>query len=204
MPSRNLEKIYLPDTYYHVYNRGVNKRRIFLDDEDYRVFLNLFKRYLSNEPQFDNKHREYPWLHDDIELLAFCLMPNHFHLLVYQVSDKAMTALLRGVCTAYTGYFNKKYARVGHLFQDRFKASMITTDGYLQHISRYIHLNPREYTTWSYSSYAYYTQNKSAEWLQPGKIIELFPSTSAYAEFVADYKDFKDSLDDITSELANS
>ncbi|MBP9761862.1 transposase [Candidatus Saccharibacteria bacterium] len=204
MPSKNIEKIYLPDTYYHVYNRGVNKRRIFIDDEDYCVFLNLLKRYLSNEPQYDKKRREYPWLHNDIELLAYCLMPNHFHLLLYQQSEKSMTALLRGVCTAYTGYFNKKYGRVGHLFQDRFKASMITTDGYLQHISRYIHLNPRDYTAWTYSSYPYYLADRSAAWIKPDKIMALFPSKAAYEEFVHDYADYKRSLDEIGSELANT
>lgn len=199
-----MEKIYLPDTYYHVYNRGVNKRRIFLDDEDYRVFLNLIKRYLSAEPVSDKKHRQYPWLHDDIELLAFCLMPNHFHLLFYQISENAMTALLRGISTAYTGYFNKKYGRVGHLFQDRFKASMITSDAYLHHISRYIHLNPHNYKTWPYSSYPYYTHAKQADWLQPEKILELFPSIPAYVEFVSDNTAYKDSLDEIKSELADT
>src|ERR1043166_5683188 len=125
MASRNLEKIYLEESVYHIYNRGINKRRIFLEDVDYAVFLNLLKRYLDKEPTKDRKGREYEWLHNRIELLAFCLMPNHFHLLLYQKDPEAMTRLLRGVCTSYTGYFNKKYKRMGPLFQDRFKASLI-------------------------------------------------------------------------------
>lgn len=189
--------------YYHVYNRGVNKRRIFLDDEDYSVFLNLLKRYLSDKPVSDKKRREYVWLHNEIELLAFCLMPNHFHLLLYQISESAMTTLLRGVCTSYTGYFNKKYNRIGHLFQDRFKASMVTNDGYLHHISRYIHRNPHDYANWEYSSYPNYLGKQQASWVQPGRIVDLFPSVPAYIEFMNDHDDYKVMLDTITAELAD-
>ena len=203
MPSRNLEKIYLADTYYHLYNRGVNKRVIFKDQADYAVFLNLLKRYLNDQPTKDKKGRQYDWLYQDMELLAFCLMPNHFHLLIYQSKPEAMTRLLRGVATAYTTYFNKKYHRVGPLFQDRFKASMITRDDYLHHISRYIHLNPRGYEFWEFSSLPYYLGEKKAGWVRPEKILELFDSPQEYKRFVADYEDQKAMLDEIKSELAD-
>lgn len=204
MPSRNSRKIYLPDSYYHIYNRGVNKRRIFLDDEDYRVFLNLLKRYLSDKPEKDNKKREYPWLQPEINLLAYCLMPNHFHLLVYQITEHGFHKLLKNVCGSYTKYFNHKYQRVGPLFQDRYKASMIIKDDYLQHISRYIHLNPREYKTWQYSSLPYYIEKKKAEWIAPSRILELFTSRETYADFMADYEDYKRILKSVEEELANS
>lgn len=108
MPSRNIVKLYDVNTYYHIYNRGIEKRKIFLDGEDYAVFLNLLKRYLDKEPVKDSKGREYFWLANDLQVVAFCLMPNHFHILLYQIEKDAMTKLLRAVCTSYTTYFNKK------------------------------------------------------------------------------------------------
>lgn len=202
MPSRNIEKVFIAEAYYHVYNRGVEKRHIFMDDEDYRVFLNLLKRYLKKEPSQDLKGRVYPNFYGDLELLAYCLMPNHFHLFMYQDQDaSSVTALMRGVCTSYTGYFNKKYKRVGHLFQDRFKASQILSDNYLIHISRYIHLNPKNYESWPYSSYNHYISNRKADWVRPDRVLELFEGES-YASFVADYKDHKETLDEIKANLA--
>ncbi|MFO0971457.1 MAG: transposase [Candidatus Saccharimonadales bacterium] len=204
MSSKNREKIYLEDCYYHIYNRGVAKQVIFHDKQDYAVFLNLLKRYLDREPARDNKGREYDWLHPILELLAFCLMPNHFHLLVYQVEPEAMTRLLRGVATSYTKHYNKRYRRVGPLFQDRFKASMITSDEYLEHVSRYIHLNPRDYMQWEYSSLPYYLGAKQAAWVSPQKILDQFKEThSDYLEFVNDYKDTHDALEKIKHELAD-
>jgi putative transposase len=156
MPSRNLVKIYISDSYYHIYNRGANKQDIFLEPQDYAVFLNLLKRYLRRQPEKDNKGREYESFYDILELLAFCLMPNHFHLFVYQHRPDAITQLLRGVATSYTGYFNKKYKRTGPLFGDRFKASLINDDDYLLHITRYIHLNAANYKKYEWSSLPYY------------------------------------------------
>lgn len=202
MPSRNRLKAYVSDGYYHVYNRGVNKRTIFKSEKDYAVFLNLLKRYLDDKPAKDKWGRQYETLHGQLELLAFCLMPNHFHLLLYQKSPEAMTRLLRGVAGAYSSYFNRQYGRSGPLYQDRFKASLILRDEYLQHISRYIHLNPKEYRTWEFSSLSYYMGDKSAAWLTPDRILELFDK-GEYPSFVADYIDYKATLDATKSELAN-
>jgi putative transposase len=202
MPSRNLEKIYLSDSYYHIYNRGINKQTIFLDSEDYAVFLNLLKRYLNSIPVKDKKGREYEWLHEKIELLAFCLMPNHFHLLIYQSSPEAMTRLLRGIGTSYTTYFNKKYKRRGPLFESRFKASVIQNESYLLHISRYIHLNPNDYRHYEWSSLPYYLGNKQAAWIRPKRILDIFENDD-YSKFVSDYEEHKEMLDEIKHELAD-
>lgn len=192
MPSRNIVKIDIDDTYYHIYNRGVNKRVIFKQDLDYQVFFSLLKRHLATLIQKDANGREYPNYSQDIELLAVCLMPNHFHLLCYQYQQGAMTRLLRSVCTAYTMYFNKKYKRVGHLFQDKFKASMIDNDAYLQHITRYIHLN--SLAAKDYSSLPYYLGDRQADWIKPGKILALFGSTQEYRQFLKDQNGYEDSL----------
>ena len=203
MPSRNRIKSYIPDSYYHAYNRGVNKQDIFLDAEDYSVFLNLLKRYLSEAPHADRKSRVYVSLYDKMEILAFCLMPNHFHLLIYQVEPTATTDLLQRVSTSYTMYFNKKYIRTGPLFQERFKASIITRDDYLMHISRYIHLNPKDYENWEFSSIAYYKGEKSATWIRPSRILSLSITRADYMSFLKDYEGHKKVLDEIKFELAN-
>ncbi|MDO8591965.1 MAG: transposase [bacterium] len=204
MPARNVVKEYAPDSYYHVYNRGVNKRTIFADGADYIVFLNLLKKRLSKEPTVDKYGRQAPHYKGEIELLAFCLMPNHFHLLLYQHDDsKAIAKLLQSVCTAYTMYFNRKHKRVGKLFQGNFKGSRVTSDEYLQHISRYIHLNPGDYKKYEWSSLPYYLGNQRAEWLEPTRILELFEGDS-YHRFLEDYEDYKESLDEIKYELANN
>lgn len=203
MPGRNIDKTYLEDSFYHVYGRGHSKGVIYRDDEDYAVFLNLFKRYLSNEPVRDKKGREYPWLSNDIELLAFCLMPNHFHALIYQHKPHAITDLFKPLVTTYAMYFNKKYKLKGPVFQSRFKASLVTSDEYLLHISRYLHLNPKNYRAWPFSSLPYYLGRKTSEWCDPSRILSLFDNVKDYERFVGDYEDHKKMLDEIKSELAN-
>ncbi|OGL34592.1 hypothetical protein A3F65_00650 [Candidatus Saccharibacteria bacterium RIFCSPHIGHO2_12_FULL_47_16b] len=195
-------KIYVPESYYHVYNRGVNKRSIFIDDKDYAVFLNLFKRYLT-DGSLDRFKRHYINLSSEVKLLAFCLMPNHFHLLIYQNNASGMTNLLQRVLTSYSIYFNKKYRRVGPLFQDIYKASRISSDDYLQHISRYIHLNPKNWKNWEFSSLPFYLGTKQAEWLNQKPILDLFKNEEEYLEFVTDYEDYRQSLEEIESELAD-
>jgi len=205
MPSRNVVKQYAPESYYHIYNRGVNKQDIFKSDYDYKVFLNYLKRHLSKEPQTDKYGRQHPHFYSEIELLAFCLMPNHFHLLVYQAqNDKAISKFLQSLSTGYSMYFNKTHNRLGGLFQGTFRASRITRDEYLQHISRYIHLNPKKYTSYSWSSLPHYLGNRNTEWVRPKRILELFKNSDDYLMYVKDYDDYKKSLGEIKYELANS
>lgn len=202
MPSRNVLKDYVPHSYYHVYNRGVEKRVIFKDDQDYEVFLSLLKRYLSPSSEKDSYGRDGVTFYGEVELLAFCLMPNHFHLLLYvNENPRKMSELLRRVSTSYTMYFNKKYDRVGHLFQGRFKASRIFNDEYLLHISRYIHRNPSDYYNWQYSSYPYYIKGWSADWVRPDRIYELY-EWGTYEQFVNDWND--EAHEYIVDQLANS
>jgi putative transposase len=192
MPARNLEKIYVEDGYYHVYSRGINKQPIFLDKQDYEVFLSLFKRYLSDEPQKDLKGRLYPSYHDDIKLLAYCLMPYHFHAFVVQSDPDAIKELFKSMITAYGMYFNKKYNRQGPVFQSRYKASLVLNDSYFDHISRYIHLNPENYVDYPYSSYKYYVGKSNASWLDPSPVMDSFSSITEYQQFVADHKGYKE------------
>ena len=148
--------------------------------------------------------REYRSFRESVELLAYCLMPNHFHILFYQEEAKAISSLMRGLMTSYSVYFNRKYKRSGPLFESRYKSSLITSDEYLMHISRYIHLNPKQWKTWQWSSLPEYLSKRDAEWVMPERILELFSSMEAYREFVADYEDSQRTIEAIKHELANS
>lgn len=110
---------------------------------------------------------------------------------------------MRGVGTAYTGYFNKKYQRVGTLFQGVYKASRISSEAYLLHITRYIHLNPREYRFFEFSSLSYYLGEAEADWIEPARVLAMFQGREDYLKFVGDYEASKGVLDELKYELAN-
>lgn len=215
MPAKNRVKLYVENGYYHLFNRGVEKRNIFVDDRDYRVLLHFLKLYLSPPlplPKLTGadlvirkRPRFVKSLYNEIKLLAYCLMPNHFHLLVKQKTPKAITQLIRRVCTSYVIYFNQRYERVGPLFQGRYKAVLVDTDEQLLHLSRYIHINPHELPTvtrtdlvnYPYSSYKQYLGEYKTQWLYPEEILTFFRSAQqtspkdilSYQSFVEDFID---------------
>src|SRR3989338_7112279 len=124
MPSKNTVKLFVEDGYYHVYNRGVEARTVFLDDNDYLMFLYFLKYYLE-EPQPDDIKQLKRSLRKKVSLLCYCLMPNHYHLLLKQFTRDGMTRLVRAVSTNYACYFNVRYQRVGSLFQGIYKAALV-------------------------------------------------------------------------------
>lgn len=207
MPTRNIVKEYGEGEYYHAYNRGVAKMDIFRDDEDYAALLNLFKRYLSPEVAKDAKRCTLPNYRSSVDLVAYCLMPNHYHLLFYLKEKQGIEKLMRSVMTAYSGYFNKKYDRVGSVFQNHFLASRIPTDAYLWQVSRYIHLNPldigRAPLTYSFSSLRYYRGDKTADWLTVSHLVETQDERMRYVAFVLDDKDRHNEANSIKWLLAN-
>lgn len=194
MPAKNRTKIYIEKSYYHAYNRGVEKRIIFLDDQDYRVYLSYLRSYLSN-PISTSIHpitqvtgsdpvrqRQLLSFYGQIVLVAYCLMPNHFHLLLWQSEANSMTKFMQALGTSYSMYFNHRYKRVGTLFQGTYKAVYIDRDEYLLHVSRYMHRNPDELTgsdpvklsEYPYSSYSYYLNKKKALWINPKPVLDFF------------------------------
>jgi REP element-mobilizing transposase RayT len=203
MPSRNIYKQDVEHSYYHVYARGANKQPIFLDADDYMFFISLFERYLSANPATNKAGIPYPHYGTTIELLAYCLMSNHFHALLYQIDQGAMRDLMHSLMTSYSRYFNFKYRRTGSLFESRYKASMIHDQVYLEHISRYIHLNPRYWKRYRYSSLRFYEKDDEPEWITTRRILEIFPDRKAYTNFVADYEDHKLMLDECKRQMAN-
>lgn len=201
MPGKNTVKELYQGGYYHVYNRGVAKQEIFCKRQDYVVFLRFLKEYLLPidhegrvELQGINPRRRAITLNGEVELLAYCLMPNHFHLMVKNISQNGLSRFMRAVSTNYAMYFNHEYKRVGPLFQGIYKAVGIDNEHYYTWITRYIHRNPksllaRDQPLWSYefSSYPAYLGLWSADWLKSDEIGGMYSKTkfkSSYQNFV--------------------
>jgi putative transposase len=121
--------------FYHVYNRGVDKRIVYNNDGDYLRFMSGMKSFNENKKVGREPDKF-------VDIISFCLMPNHFHFILSPVSENGITDFLRRLSTGYTMYFNKKYNRSGVLFESKYKAALIKDEVYLIHLSRYIHLNP--------------------------------------------------------------
>ena len=209
MPAKNSIKIPIENGFYHIYNRGVNKQEIFNTPQDYSVFLNYLKEALSPIPKIQDlqkfeveingftfiKPKRLPKnFYSEIDLIAYVLMPNHFHLIIKQNKRESMETFMRSLATRYSMYFNKSYDRVGSLFQSIYKAVLIENENYLLHLSRYIHLNPKKnFTdlTKAYSSYADYLGMKKTPWLNPHPVLDFF-SQPVSPEFkkINNYKDF--------------
>ena len=204
--------------YYHVYNRGVEKRRIFLDRNDKERFLRLLYIANSDIPVVFRLSQKKP-LADipvgkkAVAIGAYTLMPNHIHLLIKEVVDGGLSLFMEKLMTAYAKYFNKKYDRVGSLFQSRFKAEHIDRDEYLKYIYAYIHLNPIKLIepTWKekgigdmkrakkfLDTYRYSSYQDYAGLHRPEKIIlapkgfpAYFEDRYAFADAHQDWLDFK-------------
>jgi putative transposase len=200
MPRKNSVKTYIEGACYHIYNRGVEKRKIFLDSQDYKVFLYFLKKYLQEEIESDNPFQKQKSLAGKIELLAYCLMSNHFHLLVKQNEIRGITKLMNRIGTNYGMYFNKRYQRVGSLFQGVYKAVLVEKDEQLLHVSRYIHLNPakegflvEKLSSYGYSSYGDYLGKRETKWVKKEQILSFFnqkagKNFNSYQSFVEGFK----------------
>lgn len=208
MPSRYRVKEYVAGGCYHVYNRGVEKRDIFMDERDYRFFLFLIKSYLT--PAKDQKVNVETQLNrgafvGKIDLLAYALMPNHYHLLIKQTSEDDLAEFMRAIMTTYVSYFNKKYDRTGGLFQGVYKAILVESDDYLLHLSRYVHLNPlgkgvnplkaAAQLATSNTSYADYLGHRKTSWLNSGIILEYFEGVERSGLYAV--KNYKAFIEDI-------
>lgn len=189
-------KIFRAGCYYHVYNRGNNKELVFLEPADYIQFLKRLKIVLgfSQAPLVslhDTKNRTLRLSalpSGAFSILAYCLMPNHFHILIRQEGDVGVERLIGKVCTSYASYFNKKYHHVGHVFQDAFKAKLVDSDAYLTYLSAYIHNNPSNPLTHEYSSYFDYLGTRPGVLVDKRIILGHFQNLpEQYAKFVTAY-----------------
>jgi putative transposase len=157
--------------YYHVYNRGNHKEVIFRDNFDRRYFLARLDEYCER---------------DGLTLVAYCLMDNHFHLLVRQDGDRPVGAAMRSLLAGYVRVFNQKYGLVGRLFQERFQARLVGDEAYLMHLSRYIHVNPaqfEDFRRYRWSSYREYAERRPGL-CDPGPVLDLLSgSGTSYTTF---------------------
>ena len=174
--------------YYHVYNRGNAKQKIFIDDQDFSFFL--FKLRQNLFPSIEHKFRTPPLPKGSFSLISYCLMPNHFHFLIKQNSDIPITKLLLRVCTSYSIYFNKKYERVGHLFQDQYKLVLVDNDSYLNWLSAYIHQNPsvaglvKHPVDYQWSSYCDFVGVRRDDLCEKDVVLDRFKNKSDFEQFV--------------------
>jgi REP element-mobilizing transposase RayT len=178
--SAMAKTVYFPDAYYHIYNRGANRLPIFFADHNWGFFIRRLREYFTEERA---------------DIIAYCLMLNHFHLLVRVVSDNFSFDVMQPFGTSYTKAINKEQRRVGSLFQGRFKGKHVDKEGYLIRLSRYIHRNPvdaglvAQPADWVYSSYREYLGLRKGTLPKPEVILSQFASVKDYAVYVEEGDD---------------
>ena len=175
MPYKNKQKKLYDGCIYHAYNRGYRKGIVFHDDYDYRKFLHYIRIYLDpkylprKEDQFfdfeKNRFDDNYKLHRKVELIAYCLMSNHFHLVIKSIHKYGMSDLIARVSSRYTRFYNQKYSYNGRLWADTYKAVEIKNREQLKIVINYIHNNPNDIGgdiyTYPYSSLKYYLRGYS-------------------------------------------
>lgn len=216
--------IFAPGEYYHLYNRGTDKRKIFLDNADQERFISLLYLCNSGIPIHRSDHMgaslkkilSVPRETELVDIGAYCLMTNHFHLLVHEQTEGGISIFMQKLATAYTMYFNKKNTRTGALFEGRFRAQHVQNDEHLKYLFAYIHLNPigiieDEWKThhiknkkkaeeflasYSYSSYLDYAQSthERPEHAIINKLAfpEYFEKTTDFKDYVSDWINYQE------------
>jgi REP element-mobilizing transposase RayT len=169
---------YLPGHYYHLYNRGASKGSIFRDEDNYVFVLRKIKHY----------SREYA-----LTVIAYCLMPNHYHLLVRQEGQERAGLLPQRVFNSYTKAYNKRYEHSGTLFQGPYRAIHLESESHLLHLCRYIHANPVKDglvatpEDWPYSNYLEWIDERPGTLVDRAFVHEHFVTPADYCSFVMGY-----------------
>ena len=181
--------------HYHIFNRGVEKRDIFLSQNDVDRFLESMDVFNSETPVgsiFELRYQKDPLGSSTpktkkqlVDIVCYCLNPNHFHMIVYQKSERGIQKFMQKLGTGYTNYFNEKYKRTGALFQGRYKAVHIESNEQLLHTSVYVNLNNRfgsSVLNLSASSWGEYVEGQRG-FSKKDIVLEQFRSTEAYRRF---------------------
>ncbi len=191
MPVRTLQ--FQSGAYYHIYNRGAARQSIFRAATNYLFVLRRMKQIAAAQ---------------QISIIAYCLMPNHYHWLVRQDGDAPAGLLPQHVFNSYTKAYNKLYKRSGTLFEARYKAKHVDSDAYLLHLCRYIHANPvkdsivADVAEWPYSNYHEWLEQRNGKLVDQTFVAANFPSRSAYADFVHDYVKYRQLPDTVAKHIA--
>lgn len=219
MPGRKIPIV--EDQIYHVVNRGIASQKIFLDKRCYWRTIDLLRYYRFNNPPFGfsrfvklspEKKLEILSAMENkndylVKLIAYCLMPTHFHLLLKEIKPSGIAKFVSQVCNGYTRYLNTRKESIGPILQGKFKDVLINTDEQLMHVSRYIHLNPYSarlikdldiLESYPYSSLPEYL-DPTVEGICNGKqeVLSLFKAREDYRKFVFDQADYQRNLQDI-------
>ena len=196
---------------YHILNRSVQKLPIFQGKRECNFFLEAMEYYLQVEPPVKfslyktNKDR-FNIKKDDnflVSVIAYCLMPNHFHLILKQLAEEGIKKYIQRLTNSFAHYYSKKYESSGHLFGGNFKAVHVGSDEQLWHLSRYLHLNPvsgylvENPEDYLFSSYGIYLGEKKSNFVDPSLVMENFSSPGKYKSFVEDRKDYQRVLEEI-------
>lgn len=202
--------------FYHIFNRGTEKRSIFENNRDRSRFLRTIQyyQYQGPKPRFSkflrsnlNKFNPNKKI---VEIVSYCLMPNHFHLLIKQLKDGGISEFMSKFSNSYTKFFNTKYQRVGALLQGQFKAVLVENDEQLIHLTRYIHLNPlasflvKELGQYQWSSYHEYINTTQNGICSKEEVSSFFKSPKKYEEFVLDQVDYAQKLELIKHQLIDN
>ena len=180
--------LYEEGGFYHLYNRGCNKELIFKEKSDYE---NLIQKIIKSD--FNNF----------LNIISYCLMPNHYHFLLHQKTEKSISDWIRHIFNGYTQYFNHKYSRSGTLFEVRVKSKIITDEKYLVRLSLYIHHNPvaanlvSKPEDWEFSNYRDWIGLINSKLYDYKFIRDNFDSNNDYFEIMKDYMNNKISMTDL-------
>ena len=204
MPSRYVLRDFKKDSYYHVVNYGVDKRTIFEDEEDFRTFLYYLKVYLLPKNVIEKmqnlpKRMLSKSRNGEVELIAYSLMPNHFHMLLIEKEIGGISLFMKQLSNAYTKYFNERHNRSGSLFEGPFKAAEIKPDDLTQ-VVRYIHLSPflagivDDPEKYRWSDFPTYTNSKEVNVSNAEPVLSQFNTAADYKHFVHNYMDYAEKV----------
>lgn len=207
----------ITEEYYHIYNRGVEKRTTFLDESDHFRFILGMSEFNGTRPVCHLDRYDLKKVPEDksgeaeeklVEIVCYVLMPNHYHLILKQTKENGISKFMQKLGTGYTKYFNKRYQRSGVLFQGVYKRKHIPDDEYLLHLSRYIHLNPLNLLRKDWKEKGIKNREKALEFLmeykwhslpfwldkkpclvqlEPQIVLDQFEKSERYAEFLMDW-----------------
>lgn len=197
MPSKFLQRNFKPQHFYHIFNRGAFKHKIFKDKQDYQVFTNILSYYLkyprtrhfAYQKKVNDFQGRFLEKEPTVHLVAYCQLPNHYHFLVKQLPNAIektnISNLIRRLSVSYSIHFRHKYKHSGSIFEGKFKSVVVDSDKQLLYLSKYIHQNPIKLTkkleNYPYSSLpVYLKQTEPLDWLYPKYVTRLTKSYYQY------------------------
>lgn len=207
MPT-NRKVVFANNYYYHIFNRGIDRRNVFTDKREFYRATEALKYYRFGSIKVklsrflklsgEEKSKLFSKINENnklVEIISYCLMPNHFHFLLKQLSDGGISKFIANFTNSYTKYFNTKHERTGPLFQGLFKAVFIESDEQLIHLSRYIHLNPSTSSIITINKLTEYLWSSFPEYIIPNEksisstweVLNFFKNQNEYEKFVFDH-----------------